>query len=158
MGNDERASNTTPVEAARKAYVPPAIRHLGSVRQLTLGFTGVPTDGTSGGLMMGKSTIEAKEDVRYLELADRQRLAETVLGLKLADYRYKPGAEPRIPADHRCLGFIIEDAPADAPFVVREQQSVDVYAFASAILATVQQQQQTILELQSELAELKKSV
>ncbi|WP_394851222.1 hypothetical protein [Pendulispora rubella] len=141
----------------RRAYVPPQLRHLGSVRHLTLGDTGSLGDkaGTfmGGGTMM-MSSREAKEDIAYLDDAARKRLADEVMALRLANYRYREGVASPLPLDHRCLGFIVEDTPADSPFIV-ERKQVDVYGFASAILAALQEQQQTIAGLERQLAELR---
>jgi len=178
MAIDERASNGSGLEAidlasgtlasgagtgsaddarhqpARRAYVAPQLRHLGSVRQLTLGPSGTVSDGGGGSLMTKMSSRDAKEGIVYVDEAERKRLASEVLGLRLATYSYKPGVDPSVPADHRCLGFIIEDAP-EAPFVVHQRREVDLYGFASAMLATLQEQQKTIERLELELRELR---
>ena len=56
--------------------------------------------------------------------------------LRPVQYRYREGIASRFPMDRRCLGFIIEDTSQGAPFVV-ERKQVDVYGFASAVLAAL---------------------
>jgi len=154
--SDAGAGESRPAGSpARKAYATPRLRHLGSVRQLTLGNTGQIADGTSGRLRTKPSAREFKEDIVYLESADRTALAQDMLALPLASYRYKPGIDPSVPVDFRNLGFIIEDASPKAPFVIREQKEVDLYGFASAILVTLQEQQKTIARLEREVMELR---
>jgi hypothetical protein len=105
-----------------------------------LGAAGVP--GTS-------SSIEVKKDVEYLDDAARAQIAEQALGIKLATYKYKN-------ADQReRLGFILEDSPNVAAADMNAKQ-VDVYAYASMVLATVQEQQKKIDALQAEIDRLKK--
>lgn len=132
----------------RGPYEPPRLRHLGSVRALTLGATGRRNDVNGG---KRGSSAEIKENIRYLSADERSELANQVLGLKLATYDYKPGVgEPA----GRHLGFIIEDAPR-ATFVRPEEKVVDVYAFASALAAVVQRQEETIRRLETEVAALR---
>ncbi|WP_394848335.1 hypothetical protein LZC95_12840 [Pendulispora brunnea] len=160
-GENRVAQGAIQVEVGveRRAYVPPQLRHLGSVRQLTLGPTGNNGDGpgqfqTGGGMMgMGMSSREVKEEIAYLDDVARKHLADEVMALRLANYRYREGVATPYPTDHRCLGIIVEDTAADAPFVV-ERKQVDIYGFASAILAALQEQQQTIARLERQLAEL----
>ena len=141
-------------ESNKKPYVAPELRHLGSVRQLTLGATGNQSDATSA-LQKGKktSTRDLKENVHYLAEAERRALAEQLCKLPLATYTYVPGVEP-LAEGERKLGVMIEDAPG-APFVSEREKQVDLYAFATAILATVQEQQRTIERLERELAALR---
>lgn len=139
-----------PAENTRRAYEPPRLRHLGSVRELTLGATGRRND-LNGGRQAVRSSRDFKENVHYLTPEERNAVAEQVLGLKLATYDYKPGLGE---AAGRHLGFIIEDAPK-AEFVREGDKVVDVYGLASALTAVVQQQQATIARLEAEVAELK---
>lgn len=138
----------------RRAYEPPRLRHLGSVRDLTLGATGRRND-LNGGRQAARSSRDFKENVHYLTPEERLALADQVLGLKLATYDYKPGLGE---APGRHLGFIIEDAVADgkkAAFVREDEKVVDVYGLASALTAVVQSQQATIARLEAEVADLK---
>ena len=97
------------------------------------------------------STIEAKKDVQYLDAAARARIAEETMGIKLATYKYKTDAE----GDRDRLGFILEDSP-NVPAADMAQKQVDLYAYASMVVATVQQQQQDIATLKAEVERLKK--
>jgi hypothetical protein len=97
------------------------------------------------------SSIEVKKDVQYLDAAARARIAAETMGIKLATYKYKTDAEGR---EH--LGFILEDSP-NVPAADMGRKEVDLYAYASMVLATVQQQQQEIATLKAEVERLKKS-
>ena len=95
------------------------------------------------------STIEAKKDVEYLDDATRAQIAEQALGIKLATYKYKN-------ADQReRLGFILEDSP-NVPAADMNSKQVDLYAYASMVLATVQEQQKKIAALEAQIEQLKK--
>lgn len=95
-----------------------------------------------------QSTSSAKEAVRYLEQPDREAIAGEVLGLRFARYRYLPEAS----ADRsEQLGMIIEDAP-DVVFV--EGQRINLYAYASALAVTVQEQDARIRALEARLGAL----
>jgi hypothetical protein len=95
------------------------------------------------------STIEAKQDIAYLDDAARARLAEETMGLKLATYKYKAGD------DRQRLGFILEDSPS-IPAADMTSKQVDLYAYTSMVVATVQEQQKEIDSLKAEIAQLKK--
>jgi hypothetical protein len=101
-----------------------------------------PTPGTS-------SSIEVKKEIHYLDEAARARIAEETMGLKLATYKYKTGD------DRQHLGFILEDSPKVAAADMAQKQ-VDLYAYTSMVVATVQQQQHEIAELKAEIERLKK--
>jgi hypothetical protein len=91
-----------------------------------------------------QSSRTLKRDIAYLDDAARARLAEQTLALDLATYTYtnpRDGVGPQ-------LGFILEDAP-DAVFSGTER--VNLYAFTSAVLATVQEQQAEIQRLQAKV-------
>jgi hypothetical protein len=105
--------------------------------------------GAGGGVVGTTSTIEAKKDVSYLDDAARAQIAEQTLGIKLATYKYK-NADAR-----ERLGFILEDAP-NVPAADMASKQVDLYAYASMVLATVQEQQKKIEALEAEIANLKK--
>jgi hypothetical protein len=95
------------------------------------------------------SSIEVKKDVRYLDDAARARLAEETLGMKLATYKYKNADE------RERLGFILEDSP-NVPAADMSTKQVDLYAYASMVLATVQEQQKKIAALEAQIEQLKK--
>ena len=95
------------------------------------------------------SSIEVKKDVEYLDDATRAQIAEQALGIKLATYKYKN-------ADQReRLGFILEDSP-NVPAADMNSKQVDLYAYASMVLATVQEQQKKIAALEAQIETLKK--
>ncbi len=96
------------------------------------------------------SSIEVKKDVQYLDAAARARIAEETMGIKLATYKYKTDADGA--REH--LGFILEDSP-NVPAADMGRKEVDLYAYASMVLATVQQQQREIATLKAEVERLK---
>ena len=89
----------------------------------------------------------AKRDIVYVGAAERQALANQVLGVKLARYDY---VDPNKPG--RKLGYILEDIP-EASFSSGDH--VDMYAYVSAVVALTQQQQGEIERLSKELEALK---
>jgi hypothetical protein len=98
------------------------------------------------------STRAAKEDIHYLSADDIQHLAAATEAMRLASYRYR-SAEFGSPGRH--LGFIIEDNP-DVPAVSPTHQTVDLYGFASMLLATTQAQARRLEHLEREVARLKR--
>lgn len=95
-----------------------------------------------------QSTAAVKQDVRYLDAPTRDAIATEILALRFAQYRYTEDAS----ADRsEQLGMIIEDAP-DVIFV--EGQRINLYAYASALAVTVQQQDARIAELEARLSAL----
>jgi hypothetical protein len=99
------------------------------------------------------STRHAKRDVHYVAPDELDKLAQQALGLKLATYEY---VDPALGQGRR-LGFMIEDAP-EVPAVDRERRMVDVYGYASMLLAGMQSQQRRIAALERELATLKREL
>jgi hypothetical protein len=93
------------------------------------------------------STRTAKKNIHYLTDTEVRSVALQTQGLRLASYEYRDPALGRGPK----LGIIIEDAPA-APAVDGERRMVDVYGFASMLLATVQEQERRIAELERRCA------
>jgi hypothetical protein len=98
-----------------------------------------------------KSRREFKENISYVAGADKDRLVRDLLGVKLARYDYKP--ETGLPAGPQ-LGAIIDDAP-NAAFVSADQQRINLYGYISAVVATVQKQQERIDQLEAELKKLR---
>jgi hypothetical protein len=98
------------------------------------------------------SSRRVKKDVLYLEPAERQRIADDLARFKLATYEYK---DPAL-AGKRHLGFIIEDVPG-SPAVDRDGNMVDLYGYASMLVAAVQAQGEEIAKLKADLARLKRS-
>jgi hypothetical protein len=97
------------------------------------------------------SSRRAKRDIVYLTQAERRRIAEDLTRFKLATYEYR---DPAL-AGRRHLGFIIEDVPG-SPAVDRDGNMVDLYGYASMLVAAVQAQGEEIRKLKAELARLKR--
>jgi len=92
----------------------------------------------------------AKADIAYVDDVDRLGLARQALDVRLATYRYQTDeADAR-----RRLGFIIDDQPESSPAVQGDGAHVDLYGYASMLLATIQQQQKTIEQLDRRLRRL----
>jgi hypothetical protein len=97
------------------------------------------------------SARRAKQGIHYLGDDELQAVADAALATHLATYSYKFGdASPR-------LGFIIDDQPR-SPAIVAGQERVDLYAYASMAIATVQVQDREIEELRREMRELRSRV
>jgi hypothetical protein len=92
-----------------------------------------------------------KRDIAYLGDDERQALAARTLATRLATYRYK-GSDP---SQH--LGFIVEDDPS-SPAVAATKDRVDLYAYTSMAVATLQEQARELTELRAEVAELRRDV
>jgi len=97
------------------------------------------------------STRRAKKDILYLDPSDRQRIADDLAHFKLATYEYR---DPAL-AGKRHLGFIIEDVPG-SPAVDGDGNMVDLYGYASMLVAAVQAQGEELKKLKSELSRLKR--
>jgi len=97
------------------------------------------------------SSRRAKKDVVYLAPAERRHIADDVARFKLATYEYK---DPAL-AGRRHLGFIIEDVPG-SPAVDRDGNMVDLYGYASMLVAAVQAQGEEIAKLKADLARLRR--
>lgn len=92
------------------------------------------------------STARAKQDIAYLDDAQRETLRAQVLAVKLASYRYKEGG------DTTHLGFIIEDMPPGSPATLSSRDRVDLYGYASMTVAAIQQQQKELDALKAQVA------
>jgi uncharacterized small protein (DUF1192 family) len=92
-----------------------------------------------------------KRDIEYLGPDEIERLAAETTRLRLATYAYR---NPTHGAGRR-LGFIIDDAP-HTPAV--NGDTVDLYGFASMLLATSQAQARKIAALEREVARLRRSL
>ena len=88
-----------------------------------------------------------KTDIDYIDEAERAVLAAELLNTPLATYRYK-GAE------RTNLGFIIEDVEPSLS-VYSELNRVDLYAYTTMAVATLQEQAKQIEALKAELAAMK---
>ncbi|MBS2018331.1 MAG: tail fiber domain-containing protein [Deltaproteobacteria bacterium] len=94
-----------------------------------------------------------KKDITYLDEAAKRRLAEEVLRIPLATYRYKSQSE-----DERThLGFIIDDiAPSAA--VTANGERVDMYGYTTMSVAALQLQANEIAELRRQVEELRREL
>ena len=97
------------------------------------------------------SSRRAKKDILYLGPTDRQHIADDLARFKLATYEYR---DPAL-AGKRHLGFIIEDVPG-SPAVDRDGNMVDLYGYASMLVAAVQAQGEEIAKLKAELLRMKR--
>jgi len=92
------------------------------------------------------SSRAAKRNIHYIAPIERRQLANEVLDVKLASYRYRDPAKPG-----QKLGFILEDHPK-ATF--SGEGRVDLYAYASALVALAQEQQTEIDKLKEQVKAL----
>ncbi|MES2644452.1 MAG: hypothetical protein V4850_33505 [Myxococcota bacterium] len=90
----------------------------------------------------------AKTEIRYLDDAGATALHDALMGVRLADYRYK--TEP-VGAKHH-LGFLIDDQPAGSPAVLPDGGRVDLYGYTSMAVAALQVQEARIVAQEAELA------
>ena len=116
-------------------------------------FMGCCPDGDICGCREGACPISlraAKADIRYLDGAEVAALGRELLDVQLATWRYR-GA----PADHRQLGFIIDDgAPRDG--ITRDGGHVDLYGYISVAVAALQVQARELDALRAEVDDLKR--
>lgn len=123
---------------------------------------GTPTVGTCGATLLCDdhnpavecpiSSRKFKDGIRYADEAALSRLHDETLGLKLANYTYKPEvADPGVPH----LGFIIEDSP-DVQAVDGPRNRVDMYGYVSMVVASLQVQEREIAALKGELQAVRK--
>lgn len=96
------------------------------------------------------SRAKYKKDIAYLTEAEKRRLADDLMHVPLATYRYNSESE----ADRAHLGFIIEDV-APSPAVLANGERVDLYGYTSMSVAAVQLQAKEIAALRKELDALK---
>jgi hypothetical protein len=94
-----------------------------------------------------------KRDISYLSPADRDLIAAQLLSMKIARYEYIDDADGRGPQ----LGFIIEDSP-QIPAVAADGRHVNLYAYASMLVAANQQQAERIASLETKLEQLREQV
>jgi hypothetical protein len=88
------------------------------------------------------STRRAKKDIHYLSSEELQAIAASARSLRLATYKYRDSSR----GGRSRLGYILEDSPSAISSDLSQAQ-VDLYAYASMILALAQQQQQEISAL-----------
>ena len=103
-------------------------------------------DPTAGGCPISRRAW--KRNIDYLDGQDIDELARQLLALRLARYNLAlPGQE-----EGQRVGFIIEDAP-DLPAVAGDH--VDLYTYASMLVAALQAQQGEIENLRRQIEELR---
>jgi hypothetical protein len=96
------------------------------------------------------SKAEFKKDIEYLTTPERDRLAATVQGLKLAKWHYHNESGAQKPH----LGFMIEaGVPPEA--LRRSLDQVDLYGYTTLAIAALQAQAEEITRLKAELEALK---
>jgi hypothetical protein len=95
--------------------------------------------------------VSYKTDVRYLDAADLALLEAQTRSLRLARYRYKDA-----PARER-LGFLIDDAPR-APAVDEPRDMIDLYAYTSMVVATIQRQAERLDRQEREIIRLRSTL
>jgi hypothetical protein len=100
-----------------------------------------------------RSRRAAKDDIAYLDDAERVTLARQTLATRLARWRYK--GEPA--SARRRLGFLIDDLPRESPAVAADGEHVDHYGYASMLLATVQEQAREIRALRTRVESLERA-
>jgi hypothetical protein len=93
------------------------------------------------------SRRSVKDEITYVDDAERAALANEALAIPLATYRYK--REPE--GARRHLGFIIDDQPATSPAVDAQREHVDLYGYATMLLAATQEQDKEIRDLRARL-------
>lgn len=105
------------------------------------------------------STRRLKRDIRYLETHEQEAIYRTLMGFRLATYRYT--FDPSKSKKH--LGFILEDQP-ESPAVDAKRSMVDLYQYTSMVVASMQAQarafasQRQVMEAQTRAVEAQKQV
>lgn len=94
------------------------------------------------------SLRRTKRDVAYLDDAGRAAIARQALDVRLATYTY---VDPTKNGGGAQLGYLLDDAPGA---VFSAEDHVNLYAYTSAVLAAVQEQQAEIAALKARIAEL----
>jgi hypothetical protein len=97
------------------------------------------------------SSSRYKREIRYLDDTALRRVHHETLATRLATYAYTFGE----PSTH--LGFVIEDN-ASSPAVAPTKDRVDVYAYASMAVASIQVQEGELKELRGQVDELRREV
>jgi hypothetical protein len=87
-----------------------------------------------------------KQDIRYLDDAQRERIHDQITQLRLASYRYK--AAPDVPQ----LGFMIDDVE---PSPAASGDHVNMYAYLSMAVAAIQVQDERIKGLERQIEALR---
>lgn len=95
------------------------------------------------------SSRKLKDEIAYLSDEEIVALARQALAIKLASYHYKNDK-----SEKKNLGYILEDAPQAASSDMTKGQ-VDLYAYASMVLAATKVQEKRIDALEKEMAKLR---
>lgn len=95
------------------------------------------------------STRKLKDEIAYLSDEEIVALARQALAIKLASYHYKTDKTGK-----KNLGYILEDAP-NAPSSDLTKSQVDLYAYASMVLAATKVQEKRIDALEKEMSKLR---
>jgi hypothetical protein len=109
----------------------------------------------SGGVWVARyspcpiSVRRAKRDIEYLKDEDLARIAAELTKIRLATYEY---VDPALRGRRR-LGFILDDN-LQSPASDAEHNQVDLYAYTSMAVATLQLQAKEIASLRREVARL----
>jgi hypothetical protein len=98
-----------------------------------------------------RSSRATKRDIRYLDAAQLKEVSDQLLRTRLATWEYRDA----VLAGKRHLGFIIEDHPSSQA-VDRTGTMIDLYDYASMLLAATQFQAQQIERLERKVAALEK--
>ena len=99
------------------------------------------------------SKAQYKTEIQYLTPSDQDQLSNQLLQTRLASYRYTASG----PQGRRHLGFIIDDDP-HSPAVDPERDMVDLYGYLSMAVATIQNQQRQIDQLQQQIKALREAL
>jgi hypothetical protein len=91
--------------------------------------------------MMSRRAV--KRDIRYVTDAEADRLAAEAVATRLATYEYINTARPE-----QRLGFIIDDEPSRFA-IATDGNHVDVYGYASLLLATAQSHERRLRALET---------
>jgi len=92
-----------------------------------------------------------KEDIRYLDARDLQRLSDELMKFPLATYRYKGDAS------RTHLGFVIEDVEP-SPSVDAARDMVDLYGYTTMAVAALKAQARELQALKREVAALRREL
>jgi hypothetical protein len=98
------------------------------------------------------SRTRFKQDIDYLDAAEREHYYEQLLEIDLATYRYRERSDRKLQ-----LGVILEDNE-QAVWVDAANDRVDLYGVASLAVAGVQAQAAELAALRAELDELRREL
>lgn len=90
-----------------------------------------------------------KEEIHYLDEAERRQAARALLSFRLSTWRYQRGADRG-----RHLGFLIDDVEP-SPAVASDGEHVDLYGYTSLAVAALQEQARELEALRREVRALR---